>query len=133
MKKITLNVAQVPGFDNKALVKVVAQTSRGENFGSYDRRDGDSRKFTASNGITLASNKRPARDASDENVIWLRGSLISKDDKCFCISTKKLPKLIAAVNEYNRVMYLAPATKPAPAPKTASCPAAAASCVTVVG
>lgn len=99
-KSIKIQVLNVAGFD-KALVRIVAQTNRGAAFGNIE---GDT-AWKASNGIKLVSNRFPARD-KDKTLpaamtFYVRGSDMTKDNECFQVSLKKLPKLIDAIKEYN--------------------------------
>jgi len=98
MKKIKLQVVNNQNF-NKVLVKVTEQTSRYYNFGGNVA--GDSRKFQAKNGLILASNERPARDADDSSIVWVRGYDASKDDSSIVLTRAQFDKLGAAVREYN--------------------------------
>lgn len=114
MKQIKLDVAKVDGFD-KCIVKVQAQTHRGTSFGR-----GYSNRFVANNGVTLGSNRHPSRDAgkstAEKLTFWLRGSDSSKDGHSFVIPVAKLPKLAAAVEEYNRTFADAAPAAPAYSP-----------------
>lgn len=96
MKHITIVKFEVPTF-NKGLIKVTAQTNLGTAFGN----SADGKTFTASNGITLGSNLRPARDADNSNTIWLRGTDTTKSDDAIGIPVKRLKKVIDAIKEYN--------------------------------
>lgn len=108
-KSIKVQAVVVDGF-SKVMFKVLNQSNTGYSFGnSYC----DSRKFTASNGITLASNVRPARDADDKTVIWLRGSDASKNDGTVVVTLKEWNLIKAAIEEYNKTFAdVAPVAAP---------------------
>lgn len=110
MKKIQLQAFVNEAKFNKVMFNVIEQTSRGRCFGTLG-----SNKFYASNGIVLGSNKNPARDADDKNVIWLRGADMTKDNNTVVVGITRWKKVVAAIKEYNE--YFARRAAPAPAPR----------------
>lgn len=101
MKHVTARVFIAPNF-TKGLIRITAQTNISAAFGNSE----DGKTFTAKNGITLGSNRRPSRDADKDsaeglNTIWLRGTDSSKNDDCIAIPVKRLRKVIVAIEEYN--------------------------------
>jgi len=131
MKKIKVEVIKVAGFD-KGLIRVLEQTERGADFGMYDNT------FTASNGVKLVSNRKPARDAdrafdkSAANTVYLRGSDRTQDNNAIAIPVGRLDKVLAAIEEYNRVFrfWQKPVYHAVPAPRPVAAPAA---CSYVIG
>lgn len=99
---------------NKVMFKVVTQTARGAAFGTFGN------KFRASNGIVLASNRNPANDTEDKNIIWLRGSNPAKDDTTVVVGITRWKKIVAAVNEYNAYFVAMAARRAAPAAPAAN-------------
>jgi hypothetical protein len=119
-KHIKVQAAVLEKF-TKVLVTVLEQTHRSANFGAYGR------SFTASNGITLASNQNPARDTDDKKVIWLRGSKLKGDKYSFACTKAEWPAIQAAIVEYNNYNF------PTPYVVHVYTPRPAASCSVIIG
>lgn len=124
-KSIKVEAKVVPGF-NKVMFKVIGQSHLGINFGVANSRD--ERKFTATNGITLASNRHPARDTDDANVIWVRGSKSKSDNTVVVCKESEWPKIQEAIRQYNQFNFPerrycapAPAYRATAAKKADSC------------
>lgn len=117
-KHIQVEAAVLEGF-NKVLVKILAQTHRGTNFGNMGNK-----AFYASNGIILESNNYPARDKDKayKHVIYVRGAKAKLDSTTFACTTAEWPKIVAAIKEYNAYEFAAPrVAAPAPRPAVNAC------------
>lgn len=121
-KHISVEAVVVKGF-NKILFKVKEQTHTGATFGSALYGN----KFRASNGVTLGSNKNPARDTADKATVWLRGSNTKLDNTAVACTTKEWAKIAKAIEEYNAYEFAAPRKVAAPAAPKANL------CVEIVG